>query len=65
MKQLLDTVEGRLIELSMPIGEYSSGGGVFDAYGRLIGIATVQHKSGLSIAIPATAIGSIRSRPKS
>ena len=65
VKQLLDTVEGRLIELSMPIGEYSSGGGVFDAYGRLIGIATVQHKSGLSIAIPATAIGSIRSRPKS
>lgn len=62
VKQLLETVEGRLIELSMPIGEYSSGGGVFDAYGRLVGIATVQHKSGLSIALPASNIALMRSR---
>jgi S1-C subfamily serine protease len=62
VKQLLETTEGRLIELSMPIGQYSSGGGVFDAYGRLIGIATVQHKSGLSIALPATNITLMRSR---
>jgi hypothetical protein len=51
-----------VFELSMPIGQYTSGGGVFDAYGRLVGIATVQHKSGLSIALPATNITLMRSR---
>ena len=62
VKQILATTEGRLIELSMPIGQYSSGGGVFDRYGRLVGIATVQHKSGLSIALPAAWIPEMRSR---
>ena len=62
VKQILATTEGRLIELSMPIGQYSSGGGVFDRHGRLVGIATVQHKSGLSIALPAGSISEMRSR---
>ncbi|HET7728721.1 MAG TPA: trypsin-like peptidase domain-containing protein [Usitatibacter sp.] len=62
VKQLLNTTEGKLIELSMPVGQYSSGGGVFDAYGRLIGISTFQHRSGLSIAIPAADIAKMRSR---
>jgi hypothetical protein len=62
IKQVLVTTEGRLFELSMPIGQYSSGGGVFDAYGRLVGIATVQRKSGLSIALPVASIASMRSR---
>lgn len=62
VKQVLNTTEGRLFELSMPIGQHSSGGGVFDAYGRLVGIATVQHRSGLSIALPASGIAQMRSR---
>lgn len=62
VKQILNTTEGRLFELSMPIGQHSSGGGVFDAYGRLVGIATVQHRSGLSIALPASGIAQMRSR---
>ena len=62
VKQLLDTTEGRVIELSMPVGQYSSGGGVFDAYGGLVGISTYQHRSGLSIALPVSNIAQMRSR---
>jgi len=62
VKQLLDTTEGRVIELSMPVGQYSSGGGVFDAFGRLIGISSYQHRSGLSIALPVSNIAQMRSR---
>jgi serine protease Do len=62
LKRVLETTEGRLYELSMPVGEFSSGGGVFDAYGRLAGIATYQHRAGVSIAYPAASIAQMRSR---
>lgn len=62
VKRVIDTSEGRLLELSMPVGEFSSGGGVFDPFGRLVGIATFQHRSGVSTAYPASAIARIRSR---
>jgi serine protease Do len=62
VRNILETTEGRMLELSFPIGQYSSGGGVFDAYGRLVGIATFQHRSGLSVALPASNIALIRSR---
>lgn len=63
VKQLLPTTEGTLYELSMPVGEFSSGGGVFDAFGKLVGIATFQHRSGLATAYPATNFAQMRSRP--
>lgn len=63
VKRALETTEGKLLELSMPVGEFSSGGGVFDAFGRLVGIATVQHRSGVPIAYPAASISQMRSRP--
>lgn len=64
VKQVLNTTEGNLIELSMPVGEFSSGGGVFDTYGRLIGIQTFQHRSNLAVAYPAARIAQMRSRPQ-
>lgn len=63
VKQVLPTTEGPLYELSMPVGEFSSGGGVFDAFGKLVGLATFQHRSGLSTAYPATNFAQMRSRP--
>ena len=62
IKAVLDTTEGTLLELSMPVGQYSSGGGVFDPRGRLVGIATVQHRTGMSIAYPAAWIAKMRTR---
>jgi hypothetical protein len=57
---------GNLLELSTPIGTNTSGAGVFDQYGKLVGIATVPHDqgAGLHIAIPSTAIAQMRSRTK-
>ena len=63
VKRVLATTDGALVELSMPVGAQSSGGGVFDPYGRLVGISTFQHRSGLSIAYPAAWIAQMRSRP--
>ena len=62
VKQILNTTEGKLVELSMPVGQFSSGGGVFDEFGRLVAISTFQHRSGLSIAYPAAWLGEMRTR---
>ena len=62
VKSVLSTADGPLLELSMPVAPFGSGGGVFDAYGKLVGIATVQHRSGLSIAYPASSIAKMRTR---
>ena len=57
---------GNLLELSTPIGANASGAGLFDQYGKLVGIATVRHDqgTGVHIAIPATAMAQMRSRTK-
>ncbi len=57
---------GNLLELSTPIAANASGAGIFDQYGKLVGIATVPHEqgSGVHIAIPSTAIAQMRSRTK-
>jgi len=62
VKRILDTTEGKLIELSMPVGQYSSGGGIFNDAGELVGISIYQHRSGLSIAYPASWIAQMKSR---
>ena len=59
-----DMPQGRIIQTTAPISPGSSGGPLFDAYGRLVGIMTFQHRSGqnLNFAVPADWIGQVRSR---
>ena len=54
----------KLLEVSMPIAPGGSGGPVFDAYGRLVGIATTPHRHGanLHVAISSAWISQIRTR---
>ncbi len=56
--------QGRVIQTTAPISPGSSGGPLFDVYGRLVGIMTFQHRSGqnLNFAVPADWIADIRSR---
>lgn len=52
------------LELSMPVAPAGNGGAVFDAYGRVVGIATRREGAGASSALPASALGSLRSRTR-
>ncbi len=56
--------QGKVIQTTAPISPGSSGGGLFDAYGRLVGIMTFQHRYGqnLNFAIPADWIAEMRAR---
>jgi S1-C subfamily serine protease len=67
IKQLVPSANGKVLELSVPIAATASGGGVFDPYGRLVGIATTPHKYGanLHVALPASWIAQMRSRGRS
>lgn len=66
VKALRKVPAGRVIELSIPVSPNGSGGGVFDRYGKLVGIATTPHAHGpgLQVALPATWITQMRSRTK-
>jgi hypothetical protein len=59
--------EGTVIQTTAPISPGSSGGGLFDTAGRLVGIMTFQHRYGqnLNFALPADWIGQMRTRPVS
>lgn len=61
---LRDTDEGTLIQTSASISPGSSGGGLFDTEGRLVGITTFQTKQGqnLNFALPADWIDTMRTR---
>jgi serine protease Do len=65
VQALMPDARGKMLQVSMPIAANGSGGAVFDAYGRLVGIATTSHGHGasVSLAIPATWIARMRSRP--
>jgi len=54
------TPKGRLIELSAPVPASASGGGLFDAYGRLVGVLTSTSNG----AVPASALSQMRTRGK-
>ena len=56
--------DGTVIQTTAPISPGSSGGGLFDMSGRLVGITTFQHRFGqnLNFALPADWIGQMRSR---
>lgn len=64
VKRLVPDARGPLLEISMPVAPNGSGGPVFDAYGKLVGIATTAqgHGASVSLAIPASWIGRMRSR---
>lgn len=61
---LRETEEGTLIQTSAAISPGSSGGGLFDGEGRLIGITTFQHKLGqnLNFALPVDLLDGLRNR---
>ena len=61
---LRETPDGTLIQTSASISPGSSGGGLFDNEGRLIGITTFQHKQGqnLNFALPVDFIDILRNR---
>ena len=56
--------QGRVIQTTAPISPGSSGGPLFDAYGRLVGIMTFQLRTGqnLNFAVPSDWIANMRSR---
>ena len=56
--------DGTIIQTTAPISPGSSGGGLFDVAGRLVGIMTFQHRFGqnLNFALPADWIGQMRAR---
>jgi S1-C subfamily serine protease len=58
------TPAGSVLEISTPVAATASGAGVFDQYGKLIGIATTPHNygAGLNVALPATWLAQMRSR---
>lgn len=55
---------GKVIQTTAPISPGSSGGGLFDAAGRLVGINTFQHRLGqnLNFAVPADWINTMSTR---
>ena len=55
---------GRVIQTSAPVSPGSSGGGLFDTSGKLVGIVTFQTRSGqnLNFALPADWVSEIKNR---
>lgn len=56
--------DGTVVQTTAPISPGSSGGGLFDLSGRLVGIMTFQHRYGqnLNFALPADWIAQMRAR---
>ena len=52
---------GRLLELSTPVAASASGGALFDAYGRLVGVLTSK-SGGTNAAVPASFVSQMRTR---
>ena len=61
---LRDAQGSKMIQTSAPVSPGSSGGGLFDTSGRLIGVVTFQHKYGqnLNFAVPADWVSDIKNR---
>lgn len=64
---LREVPSGTVIQTTAPISPGSSGGGLFDADGKLVGVMTFQHRFGqnLNFAVPADWIPMMRSRTAS
>ena len=67
VSSLREVQGGTVIQTTAPVSRGSSGGGLFDASGRLVGIVTFQHRYGqnLNFALPADWIGEMRTRKAS
>jgi hypothetical protein len=65
VRSLLSTTRGNAIEITIPITPSASGGPLFDAQGKLLGITTAPHQygEGLNVALPASWIGQMRTSP--
>jgi S1-C subfamily serine protease len=66
VKRLVPDARGPMLELSMPVAATGSGGPVFDAYGKVVGIATTDqgHGASVSLGVPASWIAKMQSREK-
>ena len=64
VNQVRATPRGKVLELSVPVASASSGGGVFNERGQLVGVATAPHDygQGLNVALPVAWISEMRSR---
>jgi hypothetical protein len=67
VSSLREVQGGTVIQTTAPVSKGSSGGGLFDASGRLVGLVTFQHRFGqnLNFALPADWIGEMRTRRSS
>lgn len=61
---LRESQGSKIIQTSAPVSPGSSGGGLFDTSGRMIGVVTFQTKAGqnLNFAVPADWVGEMRTR---
>ncbi len=64
---LRGTDKGAIIQTTAPVSPGSSGGGLFNSSGQLVGIVTFQRKSGqnLNFALPAAWISDMSNRDSS
>ncbi len=64
VSSLREVPGGTVIQTTAPISAGSSGGGLFDLSGRLVGVMTFQHRYGqnLNFALPADWIGEMQTR---
>lgn len=64
VSSLRETPNGTFIQTTAPISPGSSGGGLFNADGQLVGVVTFQHRFGqnLNFAVPADWIRDMRER---
>ena len=64
VSSLREVSHGKVIQTTAPVSPGSSGGGLFDAEGRVVGIVTFQHRDGqnLNFALPADWVGRMRER---
>lgn len=67
VSSLREVAGGTVIQTTAPVSRGSSGGGLFDHSGQLVGIVTFQHRYGqnLNFAVPADWIGEMRTRSAS
>jgi S1-C subfamily serine protease len=66
VQRLVPDARGPLLELSMPVAPNGSGGPVFDAFGKVVGIATTAqgHGASVSLAVPVSWLGRMQSRER-
>ena len=62
---LVPTPKGKLVEITIPIPPFASGGPVLDAFGRVMAITTAPNPigGGRHFAIPLSWVAEMRSRP--